>query len=1583
MENERIYKIVINGVEESAKAVDELVKKLGQLEEKINNLSAATVNVKVDAEIKADTSSSGGARRSNVEDLSAEERIYEQILNVEKKLEEARDDEYDDLLQKKQILKETRKERQAEAAEARLAEDNYSKTLDGMRQKLSDLKRVIGNYSIELDGQEKFDELVAKTKQLNDEIKAAEKSYGTFGRNVGNYAEGVAEGIESAQRNMTSFKVVVNGVTREYGSAKEASRDLNNELKSMAVNGQQGTEEFKNLRQTLLQLESAMNDAKMSSQWMDNLFDTMQSFTALGSVTQGFSSLFGLDNSAINEQIQKLVSLQSVLQGIEKIQQQMQTKEGIGALLSKGNEKIDSLVSKLFGVKKANQEVATATSAATNSLRGEATAANAATVANNALTVSSRAATIATKALSVSLKAIGIGFVLEGVSLLIQGVEELVGWIKDWAKGNDELINSERMVQNAIDATTERLEERIDKANKAASAGLITETQKQVETEDAYAKAIKETVDVLKERAKGLAANESEDFGKSFLRGIEMSKKGLNDFTQSEKDALDRYNLFKDALDKGKSLWKEYGYTVDDVKENMVRLQRGAIGQIIRRFSELSGNIDKDRTKLIELSNILKNNSLWKGALSNAEEIIDDEGVKQRLEVLQSYLKRFQQSISEEDQKFWEIANKTREQLSGRQLTEAQKDLEYLEGVYKREKEEYQEHMNEMSHLEQLAKEQELRSRETAIAQQKKLVEKEGKELRDKRKKEGEKTLNETRSIYNNLSSLEIRLMNDGLRKKIAQLELNRRREIETLKGTAKQVAEQTKLINQYYDNEVFNAKKEHFDNLVELQRRYNDEITQLQRENLENAAENEITKNEIERNKAVRGLTTVPTHETTNAAGTATGFSIYNSELEETIKANRKLVNDLHEQIVSVVEDDERLLDDIYRFGKEEKKIIESSISIEEINRRFKERYDARFEYYKKVNELDKENAQNEYNTEKDKLDKIYELEEEQRKKEGKLRIGSNDDFGMFGDEEGVDVASVSNKFSSYDVRKKAYEDSLKEYKKLRAEGKATQEELDARAAELNETNQSLKGELKELEAAYEQYYQIQEAMLAENVNKYEQGLISKKEMLEAEEMFVSRVGGKLAEDYKKGNIDFEKFANTRNSLSQEYYLKGENLYHKYINDIKKLDEDYKKKQKEQEEANYETRLQELDNYYSELQNRISNQPVLNSFGIVNLSATRKNYKELLKGFDEVKNNIINAKKEIERQFAEGLIDRETYDRIVAQLDSLGNSANDAAKTVKKQSIDLVSDFVSSINYWLNEVSQAFSQVMSEWYNYQNFLLEDEANMIDKQNEILDKKLQEQEDIIDKHKNNIDSIEDELQTARGDRRDHLIDQLNAEIAAQREAFAEKKRIQKEQEANEDRLRDIEYQRSLLQWQQSLNQAIISNSLAFMNALATSPFVPNGLAMSALAAAAGGVQIALIKKQKPKKKYESGGVIEGKSHKDGGVKVLNGRAEVEGGEFITNKVSTMRNIELLTFINSKKKKVDLNDLIEFYNDNSSRKKVNLTGKFADGGTLPTIDISPNNNTIVVRDDSTYQVQVVDIIKKTEDVKRIQVMAGLN
>ena len=353
-ENIREYRIKINGLEESQQLVEALVDKLIQLETKLNALSSTTINIS--GNVTTTETTRGGGGRRNTEELSTEERLLEQIEKIQQRIEEARNREYENLVNQKQILKDTRKEMESSAAQQRLEADNYGETLNGLRAKLVDLKKVIGGTNTTDEG---FEKLIAEANVLNDRIKAIEQSYGVFGRNVGNYTNSIIEAL-------STIKISVNGTDREFGSAREASRELGNELKSMALNGKQGTKEFQELQKIVLQLDSALKDATKSSVAMDNMLDMVQGFTALGSVTQGFSSLFGVDNSAIEEQIKTLVSLQNVLQGIEQIRQQMMSQEGLGGVLSKGSDKIDKFVNKLFGVSEATSGVTNATSAATN-----------------------------------------------------------------------------------------------------------------------------------------------------------------------------------------------------------------------------------------------------------------------------------------------------------------------------------------------------------------------------------------------------------------------------------------------------------------------------------------------------------------------------------------------------------------------------------------------------------------------------------------------------------------------------------------------------------------------------------------------------------------------------------------------------------------------------------------------------------------------------------------------------------------------------------------------------------------------------------------------------------------------------------------------------------------------------------------------------------------------------------------------------------------------------------------------------------------------------------------------------------------
>lgn len=62
---------------------------------------------------------------------------------------------------------------------------------------------------------------------------------------------------------------------------------------------------------------------------MDNALDTMSDLAAIGSMGQGFSALFGLDSSAIDESIQKLLALQNVLQSLEALNQHILTVKAL------------------------------------------------------------------------------------------------------------------------------------------------------------------------------------------------------------------------------------------------------------------------------------------------------------------------------------------------------------------------------------------------------------------------------------------------------------------------------------------------------------------------------------------------------------------------------------------------------------------------------------------------------------------------------------------------------------------------------------------------------------------------------------------------------------------------------------------------------------------------------------------------------------------------------------------------------------------------------------------------------------------------------------------------------------------------------------------------------------------------------------------------------------------------------------------------------------------------------------------------------------------------------------------------------
>ena len=395
-----------------------------------------------------------------------------------------------------------------------------------------------------------------------------------------------------------------------------------------------------------------------------------------------------------------------------------------------------------------------------------------------------------------------------------------------------------------------------------------------------------------------------------------------------------------------------------------------------------------------------------------------------------------------------------------------------------------------------------------------------------------------------------------------------------------------------------------------------------------------------------------------------------------------------------------------------------------------------------------------------------------------------------------------------------------------------------------------------------------------------------------------------------------------------------------------------------------------------------------LGDFGVVSIKATRKNYKEALEAYKALSENILDEKLNLQEKLDNNEITFDDFQQAKRELDGLAQDTADAAQEVTEKLKDVEGEFIRSIQQYIQALGQGLQTIMSAVWDAQDREFDNEARQLDKLNKRLEKAMDKNEEILERHKNNVDSIEDELQTARGARREHLIDQLNAEVIAERRAAAEKKKIEKEQEALKKKQDDLDKKRQMAQYQRELTSILVSGALAAVNAYATKPFVPVGLAMGTLSLGLTAAQYAIAKANPPK--FAKGGLLEGPSHAQGGIPIPGTGIEVEGKEYVIRKKSTSPNIDILDYINKSERKLNLDDFIQFYSSGNIKKTISSMSprsKFADGGTIPTLNTNIDINDRLLTAFDAYSnrpvvVSVQDINTRQKAVRNVQVLAGL-
>lgn len=245
-------------------------------------------------------------------------------------------------------------------------------------------------------------------------------------------------------------------VNREIG-------ELEDRLYAMATAGQQGSKEFNEILSKVAQLkENVKNvDLAVDSLSVDKWGKFVEAGENIAGVLTGVTGalqLMGIESKTAEENIAKLMQLQSIMQGLQSLNQFRKQWTALMSSFKAG-------------------KVATETINTISTATGEAS------TATEGLTSATKGATGATNGFGMAFKAVGIGILIAGLALLISNLDKvkevifnLIPGLKDVA---DAVGNIIQKVTDFIGLTSEagRQLEKLKKLNQ----GIVTGIDSQIE----------------------------------------------------------------------------------------------------------------------------------------------------------------------------------------------------------------------------------------------------------------------------------------------------------------------------------------------------------------------------------------------------------------------------------------------------------------------------------------------------------------------------------------------------------------------------------------------------------------------------------------------------------------------------------------------------------------------------------------------------------------------------------------------------------------------------------------------------------------------------------------------------------------------------------------------------------------------------------------------------------------------------------------------------------------------------------------------------------------------------------------------
>lgn len=1639
--DKKVFQIQINGITESVDAVKSLNEQLRDAEGIIKNLSNAKIDVKVSTG-KATTTEKVGTGTSSTDKVQLDIE-KEKTKQIEMQNEALRG-QYIQREQLKQQNKEALDDIKQEAkgyVEVVDGVKEYANTLNGMSAELKDIKKELRNTDMDTNA---FKELTERAGELNEKLKKAEEAYGQFGRNVGNYTESVLEAlrqwdeekdfnvdfnisgaenslndlkaqlrelkkywsnlspdnadydktakaikslnqqIEDMESNLKDvgaeansaftgrFTTTIGGVEASFSNASEACEALRKKLVAMRVAGEENTPMYQEIIQLVRRLSKEVKIANQdvegftkTTRNIGKVVSVLNGLSGLASFGQGVAQFFGGASEELDKVISKFAGLTMILSGLQAIQNELNS--GQGAFAQYSNQFLGLVDKMIDGTSKLGK---------------------------------------------------GINIVTFGLSGWIEKQSNLGKLLKDqsnvektkenWIKLQQVTDAERKKVEELINANTElntswnnltRQEQGIVSCFLSMENGIgrlirtggkVGQFAKELETATQQSNSLATAIEKC-----AIAGAESKPAFQNFLKqsnalsssakeagvdltamgkGAQFMAKGINILTVAMKGlmkttiilaaislAFEGITWVIDKLTSGvKWCWQElsklWGVLSDSDAEKVTK----QIDDLTRKLD----NLAKEYEIQVKLGNMGEVEAQLKGVKDQLQNIADIKNTFNNQDQFAEWQNEIVHNLDKTDEA-WQKLTKTEQEAAEALQGLASIEPEFIESLKDKSPSE------QVKALEKALKDagasaEQLSSLEAVLAQDEDAIEKfldklaeidsDFNEIGVKGVKQfgrlgtavskaRQDTANAAARMKKDLASLtqreyqlKLSLNDDDIttRLKIVKLEMEAlakqygftmgkkgNRSVVVKKGGkfTKEERAIAQRILAINNLEVDLAKKANKD----AQDRKNKEKADGQKQAVEDAKK-------------------------LSRAETAARLEAMEDGMDKEIAI---LEQKRKEEIEDAKETGKRVVDinTIY-----DRQILE-----------------VKKKYAKYIEDVEREHTKRLGDIAKDFLTSWSQIQREIEDTRADTSMGNAENKNITVKQNISYDTNTQGSREGIDAQKKYYE----QLKQSEIQYLNEKEQIEKEAAQRNYQRQ-----LEDENARFKASKEAQKKELEE----LERSLKEKVDAHQITEEEANKVLQETRDEYLKGE---QKDLQTHNEKMQSITENGKAV-------LMNIELQYNEERKSATASALEEQRKVTQDFYNDIDSIMerTQKRKTNDFGFINYGAYRKSLQDALNSTQEVANQIESEKEALQNALDNNEISFDDFQKAKKELD-------DFAEEVKDKTDDLKDGLSNSFNTWMGGVMESinsYSSVLSgmfdsisEMYTRQ---LDAEQAKLDKQQELLDaelemieENLQKQEEVTQEHNDKVNSIEDELKSARGDRRQALIDQLAAERKAQEQSIEKEKQLTEEKKKQAQKQEQLKKQQDALEKKRrqqekraSIVQATINTFAAVSNALAVQPWFV-GLALSGVALGLGMANVAQIASQQ----YANGGLLNGKRHSQGGMKIQGTNMEVEGGEYVTNRTSTSANLPLLEYINSNRRTLTKDDLIKFY-DNGKTTLINrqMQTKFEEGGQLPQLSVdvkSLMNNVQAQQDDRPLVVSVVDIVNQTENLRQVRVLAG--